>query len=61
MTHKARKSAQGFEEAPQRDYAASPITGLDPQLAKELGLGDDADALLPSPRARGEGGEPQSG
>ena len=59
--HKARKSAQGFEEAPQRDYAASPITGLDPQLAKELGLGDDADALLPSPRARGEGGEPQSG
>ena len=40
--HKARKSTQqGFEEAPQRDYAASPITGLDPALAKELGLGDD--------------------
>ncbi len=59
--HKARKStAKGFEEAPQRDYAASPITGLDPALARELGLGDEADAL-PSPRARGEGGEPQSG
>jgi excinuclease ABC subunit B len=39
--HKARKSAQGFGEAPQRDYAASPISGLDPALAKELGLGDD--------------------
>ena len=59
--HKARKStAKGFEEAPQRDYAASPITGLDPALARELGLGDEADAL-PSPRARGEGGEPLSG
>ena len=45
--HKARKSTQqGFEEAPQRDYAASPITGLDPALAKELGLGDDETALL---------------
>lgn len=48
--HKARKSAQktsqdsGFAEAPQRDYAASPITGLDPQLARELGLGDEQDA-----------------
>ncbi len=64
--HRARKSAQspqgsGFAEAPQRDYSASPITGLDPALAKELGLGDEADALLPSPRLRGEGGEPQSG
>ena len=43
--HKARKSTpKGFGEAPQRDYAASPITGLDPALARELGLGDD-DAL----------------
>ena len=46
--HRARKSAQepnkGFEEAPQRDYAASPITGLDPALAKELGLGDGQDS-----------------
>src|ERR1700693_4581699 len=37
--HKARKSTpkipeeSGFEEAQQRDYAASPITGLDPALA----------------------------
>ncbi|HEX3709771.1 MAG TPA: DEAD/DEAH box helicase family protein, partial [Pseudolabrys sp.] len=48
--HKARKSAQeGFGEAPQRDYAASPITGLDPKLAQELGLGDDAP---PDPHAQ---------
>jgi excinuclease ABC subunit B len=54
--HKARKSTtKGFEEAPQRDYTGSPITGLDPQLAKELGLGDDDDASSPSPRLRGEG------
>ena len=46
--HKARKSTQqGFEAAPQRDYAASPITGLDPALAKELGLGDDETASAP--------------
>jgi excinuclease ABC subunit B len=58
--HKARKStskstAKGFGEAPQRDYEASPITGLDPALANELGLGDDDDASSPSPRLRGEG------
>jgi len=53
--HTARKSAKGapkprgFEEAPQRDYSASPITGLDPQLARELGLGDDASDNLSSP------------
>jgi excinuclease ABC subunit B len=67
--HKARKSArEGFSEAPQRDYAASPITGLDPALARELGIGDEADAQLPSPdasspspRLRGEGrGEGQA-
>jgi len=41
--HRARKStSQGFEEAPQQNYEASPITGLDPKLAQELGLGDDA-------------------
>jgi len=40
--HKARKSTpKEFNEAPQRDYTASPITGLDPQLEKELGLGDE--------------------
>ena len=53
--HRARKSAKGFEEAPQRDYSASPITGLDPALAQELGLGDDDASSSPSPRLRGEG------
>jgi excinuclease ABC subunit B len=53
--HKARKSTpkvpeeSGFEEAPQRDYSASPITGLDPQLANELGLGDDEPPAPPTP------------
>jgi excinuclease ABC subunit B len=47
--HKARKSTQGFEEASQRDYTASPITGLDPALAQELGLGGDAP---PDPHAQ---------
>ncbi|MDP2295801.1 MAG: DEAD/DEAH box helicase family protein, partial [Pseudolabrys sp.] len=46
--HKARKSSQGFSEAPQRGYDASPISGMDPALAKELGLEAD-DALSPSP------------
>jgi excinuclease ABC subunit B len=40
--HTARKSArEGFSEAPQSDYTGSPITGLDPALAQELGLGDE--------------------
>jgi excinuclease ABC subunit B len=53
--HKARKSTTqssekfGFEEAPQSDYAGSPITGLDPKLAEELGLGGDAP---PDPHAQ---------
>src|SRR5689334_24122862 len=74
--HTARKSAKavdkpesGFKEAAQRSYTASPITGLDPQLAAELGLTEDSsdlaspspDASLPSPRLRGEGGEARSG
>ncbi len=47
--HKARKSTpKEFNEAPQRDYSASPITGLDPQLAQELGLGDEP-ASEPTP------------
>ncbi|MFN3657469.1 MAG: excinuclease ABC subunit UvrB [Pseudolabrys sp.] len=56
--HRARKSAQGneqaaekpegFEEAAQADFTASPITGLDPQLEKELGL-DTGNAESPSP------------
>ena len=52
--HTARKSSRGFEEAPQRDYAASPITGLDPELARELGLDADDDASSsPSPGGGG--------
>ena len=61
--HKARKSAkqsQGFAEAAQRDYAASPITGLDPRLAEELGLTEDTDALLPSPGSAERGKESNS-
>src|SRR5476649_577472 len=52
--HKARKSTpkipeeSGFEEAPQSDYTGSPISGLDPALAKELGLGDDEPPPAPS-------------
>jgi excinuclease ABC subunit B len=61
--HKARKSTaklpeqSGFEEAPQRDYAASPITGLDPELAKELGLGDEDEASNPSAERGGSRAE----
>jgi excinuclease ABC subunit B len=53
--HKARKSTtKGFGEAPQRDYEASPITGLDPALANELGLGDDAAAPDPHEKSARE-------
>ena len=56
--HKARKSTpKEFNEAPQRDYSASPITGLDPQLEKELGLGDGADFSSPSPAGGGSSAE----
>src|SRR5665213_1411357 len=54
--HKARKSTtkspqeSGFEEAPQHEYEGSPITGLDPKLAQELGLGNDEAA--PDPHAQ---------
>ena len=66
--HKARKSAQtsaqepqqGFEEAKQSDYTGSPITGLDPALAKELGLGDD-DLSSPSPAGGGSPSEARRG
>jgi len=41
--HKARKSTpKEFNEAAQREYTASPITGFDPRLAEELGLGDES-------------------
>ena len=62
--YRARKSAQdaekpqGFDEAPQADFTASPITGLDPALAQELGLGGDAPAT--GLRKTGEtGGDPK--
>ncbi len=56
--HKARKSTpKEFNEAPQRNYSASPITGLDPALAQELGLGDDDDASSPSPAGGGSRAE----
>src|SRR5262249_6469586 len=49
--HKARKSTRKeFNQSPQRDYTASPITGLDPQLAKELELGDEETALAFAPK-----------
>ena len=47
--HTARKSQQGFGEAPQSDYTGSPISGPDPTLAKELGLGDEEPAA-PTPK-----------
>ncbi len=45
--HKARKSAKGFDEAPQADFDGPPVSGLDPQLAEELGLSDDLKYRLP--------------
>jgi len=50
-SHRARKSTpksvplpEGFGEAPQSDFTGAPVTGLDPALAKELGLGDGQDS-----------------
>jgi len=46
--HKARKStSKEFNEAPQADFDAPPVTGLDPKLAEELGLTDEAKYRLP--------------
>src|SRR5215475_8961037 len=46
--HKARKSTpKEFSEAPQGDFDAPPVTGLDPKLAEELGLTDEAKYRLP--------------
>jgi excinuclease ABC subunit B len=46
--HKARRSTpKGFEEVPQADFEAPPVTGLDPKLAEELGLSDEAKYRLP--------------
>ncbi|HZS63064.1 MAG TPA: excinuclease ABC subunit UvrB [Xanthobacteraceae bacterium] len=51
--HTSRKSVKGLGEAPQRRYEAPPVTGIDPQLARELGVGDEAETLAPGPRPRG--------
>ena len=43
--HRARKSTQGFGEAPQSGYVAkAPVSPgeLDPDLARALGIDDDA-------------------
>ena len=46
--HKARKSTpKEFNEAAQADFEAPPVTGLDPKLAEELGLSDEAKYRLP--------------
>jgi excinuclease ABC subunit B len=46
--HKARKSTpKEFNEAPQADFEGPPVTGLDPRLAEELGLSDEAKYRLP--------------
>src|SRR5450755_526267 len=64
--HKARKSTpkfpeeSEFAEAPQSDYTGSPISGLDPALAKELGLGDEDDSSA-SPAGGGSPSEARRG
>jgi excinuclease ABC subunit B len=46
--HRARKSTrQGLEEAPQTEFEGPPVSGLDPKLAEELGLSDEAKYRLP--------------
>jgi excinuclease ABC subunit B len=48
--HTARKSAHagdGFGEAPQGEFEGPPVSGLDPKLAEELGLTDEAKYRLP--------------
>src|SRR6186713_1300583 len=46
--HKARKSTpKEFNEASQADFEGPPVTGLDPRLAEELGLSDEAKYRLP--------------
>jgi excinuclease ABC subunit B len=37
--HKARKSTQGFDEAPQSGYVAKGTADIDPELANALGYG----------------------
>ncbi|MGE0039516.1 MAG: excinuclease ABC subunit UvrB, partial [Xanthobacteraceae bacterium] len=61
--HRARKSTQGFGEAPQSGYVAkSPVSPgeLDPDLARALGIEDDIEgdaACPPSPEGGGSRAE----
>ncbi|MGA8611618.1 MAG: DEAD/DEAH box helicase family protein, partial [Xanthobacteraceae bacterium] len=58
--HRARRSTQeGFAEAPQQSYvgkdpsaSAAPLGELDPDLARALGIGDDAEQDGASPPAQ---------
>jgi len=59
--HQARKSTKGFEEAPQRGFTPPPVTGLDPRLAEELGLTDDALTNTPLPNPPPQGGREHGG
>ncbi|WP_298110973.1 excinuclease ABC subunit UvrB [Bradyrhizobium sp.] len=61
--HRARASTRGFEEAPQREFAAAnygtsaTIPTLDPELARQLGLPtaeDDEEALARPPKSKME-------
>src|SRR5689334_20919880 len=46
--HRARKSTlKEFNEVTQADFEGPPVTGLDPRLAEELGLSDEAKYRLP--------------
>ncbi|HET9715031.1 MAG TPA: excinuclease ABC subunit UvrB [Pseudolabrys sp.] len=46
--HIARKStANEFKESRQADFETPPVSGLDPRLAEELGLSDEAKYRLP--------------
>ncbi|HVV78629.1 MAG TPA: excinuclease ABC subunit UvrB, partial [Pseudolabrys sp.] len=45
--HTARKSTQGFGEAPQSEFSGPPVSGLDPKLEEELGLSDELKYRLP--------------
>src|SRR5436305_15102894 len=49
----AYPTPQGFGEAPQAGFDSGPVTGLDPRLAKKLGL-ETAEA----PAVRRKGGSP---
>ncbi|MEZ5785104.1 MAG: excinuclease ABC subunit UvrB [Xanthobacteraceae bacterium] len=59
--HRARESTpKEFGEPPQARYSAdkpAQLGDLDPDLARALGIDEDDDGSVPSPRLRGEGGD----